>query len=172
LTFRVASRSITTISNVYISPTIDIDKKKVNKGDKVKIFGKSSPEVGLQVNINSLVENIASTTSNALGDWSLNFDTKVLEEDFHTAKAMIRLKSPQGIIESNFSPVVGFYVGQGLPEEGKCGIADLNCDGSVNLVDFSILLFNWNTKEQSADINTDGVVGLPDFSIMLYYWTG
>ena len=172
LTFRVASKSVTTISNIYLSPTIDVDKKKVNKGEKIKIFGKSSPDVGIQVHVNSPVERISSTTSDGAGEWSMLFDTQALEEDFHTARAIIRLKSTAGIIESNFSRSVSFYVGLGLPEDGKCGIADLNCDGSVNLVDFSILLYNWNTKDTKADINKDGKVGLPDFSIMMFYWTG
>ncbi len=172
LTFRIASKSVTTISNIYLSPTIDVDKKKVNKGEDIKIFGKSSPTVDLQINVNSLKENISTTTSNAVGDWTLLFNTKELEEDFHTAKAMIRLKSPEGVIESNFSRTVSFYVGNNVPEEGNCGIADLNCDGSVNLVDFSILLYHWNTTEKTADINSDGKVGLPDFSIMMFYWTG
>lgn len=172
LTFRVASKSVTTISNVYLSPTIDVDKKKVNKGENIKIFGKSSPDVNVQIHVNSPVERISTTSSNTVGDWTLLFNTKDLEEDFHTARAIIRLKSSAGIVESNFSRSVSFYVGTGLPEEGKCGIADLNCDGSVNLVDFSILLYNWNTTQKSADINSDGKVGLPDFSIMMFYWTG
>jgi hypothetical protein len=172
LTFRVASKSVTTISNIYLSPTIDVDKKKVNKGDNIKIFGKSSPEVNVQINVHSLTETISTTSSNAVGDWNLLFNTKDLEEDFHTAKAMIRLKSPEGVIESNFSRTVSFYVGTGLPEDKKCGVADLNCDGSVNLVDFSILLYHWNTTEKTADINSDGRVGLADFSIMMFYWTG
>lgn len=172
LTFRVASKSVTTISNVYLSPTIDVDKKKVNRGEPIKIFGKSSPEVDVQVHVNSPVERISTTSSDTIGDWNLIFDTKDLEEDFHTARAIIRLKSSAGIIESNFSRSVSFYVGTNLPEEGKCGVADLNCDGSVNLVDFSILLYHWNTTEKTADINKDGKVGLPDFSIMMFYWTG
>ncbi len=172
ITFRIASKSVTTISNIYLSPTIDVDKRKVAQGEDIKIFGKSSPSVNLQVNVNSLVENIVTTTSNTVGDWTLSFNTKSLEEDFHSAKAMIKLKSQEGVIESNFSRSVSFYVGVGGPDVGECGIADLNCDGAVNLVDFSILLYNWNTTEAKADINKDGKVGLPDFSIMMFYWTG
>jgi hypothetical protein len=50
--------------------------------------------------------------------------------------------------------------------------ADLNKDGKVNLVDFSILLVYWKTSDANADINSDGAVNLGDFSIMLFYWTG
>jgi hypothetical protein len=172
LTFRVASKSLTTIENVYLSPTIDVDKNQVNKGDTIKIFGKSSPTVNIAVHVNSLEERVATTTSGSLGDWSLAFDTSPLEEDFHTVKAMVHLKSPSGIIESNFSRSVSFYVGKNIPEKGKCGLGDLNCDNSVNLVDFSILLYNWGSTDKTADINKDGKVGLADFSIMMFYWTG
>lgn len=54
--------------------------------------------------------------------------------------------------------------------------ADLNRDGRVNLVDFSILLFWWASdggdSDPPADINLDGTVSLTDFSIMLFNWTG
>ncbi|MDD5527639.1 MAG: hypothetical protein PHO56_01530 [Patescibacteria group bacterium] len=172
LTFRAASKSVTTIENVYLSPTIDVDKNQVNKGEDVKIFGKSTPAVDIAVHVNSDLERVATTTSGTLGDWSLVFNTAALAEDFHTAKALIHLQSPSGVIESNFSRTVSFYVGKNIPEKGKCGIADLNCDGSVNLVDFSILLYNWGTADTTSDINKDGKVGLADFSIMMFYWTG
>jgi hypothetical protein len=172
LTFRVASQSITTIQNVYLSPTIDVDKTQVNKGDPIKIFGQSAPLVNISIHINSTVERIASTTSGSLGEWSLSYDTSPLEEDFHTAKALVHLNSPSGLIESDFSRSVSFYVGKNVPVKGKCGIGDLNCDNAVNLVDFSILLYNWGTSDATADINKDGSVGLADFSIMMYYWTG
>jgi hypothetical protein len=172
LTFRVASQSITTIQNVYLSPTIDVDKTQVNKGDNIKIFGASSPSINIAVHVNSEVERVATTTSNDAGGWSLTFNTSPLEEDFHTVKALIHLNSPSGIIESEFSRSVSFYVGKNVPVKGKCGIGDLNCDNAVNLVDFSILLYNWGTSDATADVNKDGNVGLADFSIMMYYWTG
>ncbi len=172
LTFRVASKSVTTIENVYLSPTIDVDKNQVNKGEDIKIFGESSPVVNIAVHVNSAVETVATTTSGAMGAWSLVFNTSPLEEGFHTAKSLIHLNSPTGVIESNYSRTVSFYVGTNVPEKGKCGMGDLNCDNAVNLVDFSILLYNWDTADATADINKDGKVGLADFSIMMYYWTG
>jgi len=175
LTFRVASKSITTISNVYISPTIRIDKKKVKKGNDVTVAGKSSPEVDIHVYFHSELEIVEKTKSNTLGNWELVFNTEPLEEDFHTVKSIIKLANQEGlegVIESNFSQTLSFFVGEGIEDEGVCAIADLNCDGSVNLVDFSILLYNWETDDDNADINDDGKVGLTDFSIMMYHWTG
>ena len=52
-------------------------------------------------------------------------------------------------------------------------VGDLNNDNRVDLVDFSILLFNWGVpKDSIADLNKDGKVDLVDFSILLYWWTG
>jgi hypothetical protein len=48
----------------------------------------------------------------------------------------------------------------------------LNADKKVNLTDFSILLYNWGTKNPCADQNHDGNVNLIDFSIMMFNWTG
>jgi hypothetical protein len=52
-----------------------------------------------------------------------------------------------------------------------CKRSDLNCDGRVNLADFSILMYYWGTSWTPADTNKDGIVGLPDFSIMMFDWT-
>ncbi|MDP2930289.1 MAG: hypothetical protein Q8N56_01625 [bacterium] len=50
---------------------------------------------------------------------------------------------------------------------------DINEDGKVDLIDFSILLYNYGIPiNKKADLNNDGVVDLVDFSIMLYWWTG
>jgi hypothetical protein len=52
--------------------------------------------------------------------------------------------------------------------------ADLNGDGKVNSVDFSIMLAFWKTagpfKNPAVDINQDGEVNSVDFSILLYQW--
>lgn len=53
--------------------------------------------------------------------------------------------------------------------------ADLNCDGRVNLIDLSVLLFFWQQRSPSnnrADISDEGQVGMVDFSILLFQWTG
>jgi len=52
--------------------------------------------------------------------------------------------------------------------------ADFNCDGKVDSIDFSILLYYWEAKQPFAnprvDINNDGKVDSTDFSILLYEW--
>jgi hypothetical protein len=59
------------------------------------------------------------------------------------------------------------------PNPRTCGrIADYNCDGLVNIVDFSVLIY-WFDKTSvppSIDLTDDGRVDLRDFSVMAYYW--
>jgi hypothetical protein len=51
-------------------------------------------------------------------------------------------------------------------------IADYNCDGLVNIVDFSILIYWFNRAPvpEAIDLTGDGAVNLRDFSVMAYYW--
>jgi hypothetical protein len=54
------------------------------------------------------------------------------------------------------------------------GASDLNRDGNVSGVDFSILLAFWKTSppfnNPAVDMNKDGKVDSVDFSILLYNW--
>jgi hypothetical protein len=96
---------------------------------------------------------------------------KLANEKFHAVKAMSETVAPDGSIKkSGASQLVGFYVGsKGLSETVS---PDINRDGKVNIIDFSMLLFYWGTSEVTADFNRDGKVDLTDFSIMLFAWTG
>lgn len=171
LTFRVISRAVTTISGIYISPTIEVDKKSVRHGENIKIYGQTVPETEVHIHILSDKEIIQQTNSEKTGTWALNFNTTPLNEDFHTAKALFQAAVEGNVIQSGFSRSVSFYVGK-VGGEAVCPNADLNKDGRVNLTDFSILLYYWGTDNACADQNQNGIVDLVDFSIMMYYWTG
>ncbi len=79
---------------------------------------------------------------------------------------------------SQFGKFVYFKVGTETIEKDPHSNAfvnsDLNQDGYVNIVDFSILAF-WYKKvgpPAYVDLNSDGMVTITDFSIMAFYWTG
>lgn len=171
LTFRVVEGAVTNISGVYISPSIDIDKNSVKQGEAVKIFGQTVPKTEVNVHVNSEKEHVVATSSLDDGNWELTFNTELLEEDFHTAKALFKVGAGGNIIKSGFSRSVGFYVGKNGGDH-PCPEADLNHDDRVNITDFSILLYNWGTNNACADQNQNGTVDLVDFSVMMYYWTG
>lgn len=61
-----------------------------------------------------------------------------------------------------------------IPGQNGISPADLNCDGRVNLIDFSILLYFLPRpieNSRPADINRDNTVNLADLSIMFSEWT-
>lgn len=168
LTFRVFSNTTTTVSGIYLPPTIDLDKTALQKGEILNIFGQTVPEVEIDVHILS-PEIIEKTQTDEIGAWLLVFNTQPLEEGTHITKARFNLNEEE---RSGFSGLLTFYIGEeGIPEE-LCPRADLNKDGRTNLIDFSILLYWWGTNNACCDQNQNGIVDLPDFSIMMYYWTG
>jgi hypothetical protein len=113
---------------------------------------------------------VATTTAAGNGSWTLTLQTTGLSQG--TYELVAQGKMPNGLVESDKSARKTIGIGVKVADDTCLGRGDLNCDGVVNLVDFSILLFNWNSTSAVADINGDGTVALPDFSIMLYNWTG
>jgi hypothetical protein len=88
--------------------------------------------------------------------------------------ALVETTKGQTIVSAKFQ-AIGLLTTVGESTLLPCSTrrADLNCDGQVNIIDLSILLYHWNsTKKVRADINQDGIVNLIDFSILLYWWTG
>jgi hypothetical protein len=117
------------------------------------------------------------TDADTDGAYIYSFNTGLIENGQHTTKSQAALA---GTV-SGFSLAANFEVsetGIGKPKP-KCAKADMNCDGRVNLIDFSIAAF-WYKRPLSQSfapieverLNGDGKVDLVDFSIMAYYWTG
>lgn len=170
MTFRVVPNVTTNVSGAFLPPTISVDKRSVDAPSVINFSGQSVPSSTIFLHINSPQEIIETTSSDNLGKWSIPFYTgKIAEEGAHTAKAAFEIKEAAGILRSGFSQVISFFVGR--EARGKLK-SDINNDGRVNLIDFSILIFHWGTGRAEADLNGDGRVNLADFSILLFYWTG
>lgn len=167
-TVDVQKNMVTTISGIFLPPTIELDKINLRQGEELNISGESVPKAQVLTHIESSKEIIKETTSTQRGDWDLALNTSKLEKGVHTTRAKAKLL---GGPESSFSNVLTFYVGK-RTKELVCPGADLNKDGRVNLVDLSILMYWWRRPNECADQNKNGKVDLPDFSIMMYYWTG
>jgi hypothetical protein len=167
-TTTVTSGMTTTVSGIFLPPTIELEKTNVAKGEELNIFGQTAPESQLTIHVESPQEIIKTTKAEKTGDWDYSLDTSPLEEGMHTTKA--KAESPEGL-KSSFSSVLAFYVGKyGVAE--ICPRADFNKDGKTNLIDFSIMLYWWGKYNPCVDQNRDGIVNLPDFSILMYWWTG
>ncbi len=167
----------TKVSDIFITPTIDVDKSQVKKGDNIAIFGRTAPNSDVVISVNSPIEYFRNTTSDGSGGYLLNFDSSPLDMGSHHTKSKAELA---GQI-SQYGKVLGFMVGnENILNNGDNFLrGDLNDDGKVNLVDFSIAAF-WYKKTLTGDIinkeverlNGDSKIDLIDFSIMAYNWTG
>ena len=170
-TFQVTQNAVTTVSNVFLPPTIDLSAKKISLGSPVETFGSTAPLAKVSLFIDREKTARISATSTGAGLWSASVPTELLaDEAFHAVKAIFEQFAGGEFAKSGYSQAVNFYVGSrdaNMPKNG-----DLNGDGKVNLIDFSILLFHWNSSNEIADLNSDGKVGLTDFSIQLFNWTG
>jgi len=167
LTFYVRAETTTTISGIFLPPTIDLSKTALLRGEILDIFGQTVPNSEVEIRIYSPGEEIIEkTAANEMGVWLLSFNTQPLEEGSHLAKSRSQISEDT---ISGFGYALSFMIGKPpifIPD------GDLNNDDKVNLIDFSILIYWWGRPNVIADQNQDGIVNLPDFSILLYYWTG
>ncbi len=163
--------STTIILGIFLGPSITIDKPEVKLGETVTVAGATLPNSTVTVTVNSVQVKNYSFLADANGRWQKDINTADIGVGSHTAKAQATM-SGTGV--SEFSSSVAFAVNP----LGQCDAkksSDLNCDGRVNLTDFSILLFFWqqrNPANARADVNADSRVTIVDFSIMLFQWTG
>ncbi len=171
-TFDVTQGAITNVAGIIVPPTISVNDATINPGDTITFSGQAVPNATIEVQIGAPLRT-QRTTSDANGTWSLVYPTSGLKADTYAVKA--RSVSGTGAItsQSSYSTVLQLFVGvDGQPSSSS----DLNTDGSVNLVDFSILIFWWQTNggdsDPPADINRNGRVSIEDFSILLFNWTG
>jgi len=169
----VSSGVITNVTGIFISPTIDVDKSEVKKGEIIKIFGQAIPNSDITVIINSEEEMYGKTKADKIGAYLYNLDTLEIEMGDHLAKSRATLEEEI----SPLSKAVSFKVGiKTVLKEliAKIVKADLNNDKRVNLIDFSIAAYWYNrlSPPSTVDLNNDGKVTLVDFSIMAYFWTG
>ncbi len=171
-TFDVTQGAVTNVNGVLIPPTIRVANAAVNPGDTITFRGQTVPNATVEVSIDNGKKTL-TTTADIGGNWTVDFNTSGITADTHTAKA--RFIEGTGALksESTYGTILSLFIGvEGKPTNSS----DLNRDGKVNLIDFSILIFWWGTpggnSNPPADINQNGKVGLEDFSILLFNWTG
>ncbi len=171
-TFDVTQGAITNINGIILPPTISIPSQNVNPGSIVSVSGQSVPNstIELHVDASKTIEKVAV---GADGLWNIQLNTSKLSVSEHILRAKTVMGTPPLTSQSGFSTSLQLFVGV----DGKVTRpSDLNRDGAINLVDFSILIFWWQTNggdsDPPADINGNGKVSLEDFSILLFNWTG
>lgn len=171
----VTAGATVNIGGIVLAPTIDVDKTEVKQGDNEAIFGFAVPNSQVNISVHSGTEHLVNTKATSTGAYLYNFDTTPLELGTHNAQSHAIFTDK---VSASTDPV-SFIVGnQDVTKKATaCSslIGDINCDGKVNLVDFSILAYwykNKGTPPANVDLNGDGIINLIDFSILAYHWTG
>ncbi|MEY2672061.1 MAG: hypothetical protein RL687_478 [Candidatus Parcubacteria bacterium] len=170
----VTAGTTVNIGNIFLSPTVNVDKSQVKQGDNLEIFGHSAPEAQITISVHSPVERFYNVKSSKAGLYLYNLDTTPLELGKHETKSKAILENQP----SSFSAPVEFLVSNINKEKDDTCFSlkkgDISCDNRINLTDFSIMAF-WYKKSNppsKVDLNNDKNVTLVDFSILAYYWTG
>jgi hypothetical protein len=170
-TVTLTTGTTVTITGIFLGPTIQASKTALQPGETITLLGTTSPSSAVHVYVSSTEEKQFDTQAAGNGAWSKNILASDLAAGTHTARS--KAVDTGGDI-SAYSDTVTFTVASTTPTGPTYIDADINKDGKVDLIDFSILLFYWgksNPVQARADINHDSVVNIIDFSVMLYYWT-
>jgi hypothetical protein len=173
-TFDVTQGAITNLNDLVLPPSIKVSTANFNPGDTITVSGQAVPNARIDLYIDRNVNTpVATGQSAANGAWSIQYNTTRLSTNEHTLRARSVTGTPPLTTQSGFSSTVQLFAGV----DGKVtSSSDLNRDTKINLIDFSILIFWWNTaggdSNPPADINGNGRVSLEDFSILLFNWTG
>lgn len=175
-TFAVQPNTNTTIAGMFLSPTMQVSATEIEPGDAFAVSGSSFPNSEVEVLIYEKGSAQSSATTfktdvSSNGSWDIEIDSGEFDNGNYYVRAQSMLVGGTEISELTNRTEIG--IGAGV-EAGLT--ADLNVDGKVNIIDFSILLFHWSTSggdsDPPADINQNTRVDLADFSIMLFNWTG
>lgn len=163
----IIANSTNNVLGILMPPTIALNKTTINPGEQIRVYGSSVPDSFVIIEVRS-EPTILSTKASNKGLYSQEVSSAKLAKGTHTVKSKSKIGTGD---ESIFSSLLSF--GIGVPAK-KALIGDLNKDGKVNIIDFSILAFWYKRTGFPAefDLKQDGKIDLKDFSIMAFYWTG
>jgi hypothetical protein len=172
-TFDVTQGAVTNLNDIILPPTIKLSSTNVSSGATITISGQAVPNSTISIySDRNTTTPVATAQAGSNGTWSTQYTNRLSNAE-HTLRARSVSGTPPLTIQSSFSNTVQLFVGVNGTASTP---SDLNRDGSVNLIDFSILIFWWNTaggdSDPPADINANGRVSLEDFSILLFNWSG
>ena len=172
----VAKDKSTKVDGVVIAPTIRVNKSKVKQGETVSASGQTYPQAKVKLVVSGKTKLSIQKQADKNGQYFYNFDSGVMEKGDYTIQASVDTSEKSQSVNFNVGGNTVLYID---PAALKY---DLDSDGQVNLVDFSIMAFWYNKPAptdsaqliifKSLDLNSDGKIDLQDFSILTFWWTG
>jgi hypothetical protein len=174
-TIVIDSGTATEVRGIMMPPTITTNKLEVKLGDDIIVSGKAIPYSNVAVTLFAKDGVTRSVVASSSGVWSYTLPTTGLSLGDYNIKSQSKIQSDVSL----YSETVLFTVGTSNKirktvsslVNARC---DLNNDGRVNLLDFSIMAF-WYKRlgfPLRIDLNSDSRINLTDLSILAYCWTG
>ncbi len=172
-TFDITQGAVTNLNEIILPPTVKVSNANFSPGAVLTVSGQSVPNATINLYIDKNNTPVATGQAGSNGQWSIQYDTARLSNKEYALRAKSVSGTPPLTTQSSFSSAVQLFAG--VPGRSSTP-SDLNRDTRINLIDFSILIFWWQTNggdsNPPADINGNARVGLEDFSILLFNWTG
>jgi hypothetical protein len=172
-TFQVTQNAVTNVNNVFLPPTIRALLPKVSPGSDIVLDGTTAPRSYVQLLVDKSSAPVQMATSRDNGEWDTKLSTVgMTPEIFHQILPYLELPAASGTIpqKSGNGTSLNIFVGNSNVAD-QTSNGDINGDGKVNMIDFSMLLFRFGTAGPVGDLNHDGKVNIADLSIMLFNWT-
>ncbi|MBI2120366.1 MAG: DUF4215 domain-containing protein [Parcubacteria group bacterium] len=112
-TFQVVQNAATTLSGIFLPPTIEADKKSLTQGSVLGISGETLPNAHVFAYVDSAPDSATSTVALANGKWNIPLNTSAFaNEALHAVKAQSEtVLADKSAKRSGFSHSAGFYVG-------------------------------------------------------------
>lgn len=143
-------------SNLFISPTIDVARTTIMRGDFVKVVGYAAPNTQVHIEIDNKFSY--EVVSDDKGKYSMLINTSNLSSGIHSVRSIQGLDQMFGGFSLNKTFTVTTVTN---PR------ADFNKDNRVDIRDSSLFLKLWKDGVKTADLNNDGKIDLSDFSVFL-----
>lgn len=168
----ILPNATTRISKIVVPPTANLNGTSLEPGNDLVASGQTCSNCKIRILVDS--NSLPAITSNPQGMYLTTIKTDDLA--FGTHELLLISDWGGGAVQGD---ILQFTIVEklGKPTTGLRG--DLNRDGKVNLVDFSIAAYWYKrslsvamTQIESETLNGDNKIDLVDFSIMAYYWTG
>ncbi len=177
-----------TVSDIYLPPTIRIDKTNYTVDQNITISGYAKPNELIEIQISGAVGRYSVVNSNSDGFYTYSFPTTGFVPGIYSVNASIKTDLSTNTPSSNTLNFT-FYDSENnayiIPESnnGLCPYPyrrlcyfDKGIKGYLDLInDLPDLLLGFvkfngdNNKNSPFDINESGVINGEDFSIALFY---
>ena len=174
----VGRGAVIKVSGISIAPSVYVASESVKQKDMLEMSGNGIPGTAVY----AVIDNNPGISLDARIDGTGAYSAKLSMSTFAPGEHKIHLYTIDGGDLSGLSRALNITILANasvatspavLDENKGCKSADVNCDGRVNLVDLSVLLYWYKNPipPSRVDLNKDGIVNIVDFSILIYRWT-